>query len=78
MFNYDEYVAGTDPLRLDSLLRALISVEAGVVRIRPNPELENRIYTIWACEELGGTWHKTVTEKDRFFRLTVGLKGAGE
>ena len=75
MTNAQEYVAGTNPNDADSVFRALITVEAGQVKIHWEPDLgEARVYTIEGKVNLTDTeWVSPATEHCRFFRVRVSL-----
>ena len=76
---WDEYVAGTDPDKEDSILRPTISMDAsGNAVVGWEPDLNEggaksiRNYTVYGVEHLGDEWHLR-RDGDRFFKVGVEM-----
>ena len=76
---WDEYVAGTDPDKEDSILRPTISMDGnGNAVVGWEPDLNEggaksiRKYTIYGVEHLGDAWHPR-RDGDRFFKVGVEM-----
>ncbi len=76
---WQDYIAGTDPMDSDSVLRADIAIRDDEVYVGWTPNLNDdtenlRLYKVWGRQELGeGGWKWPAAAKDRFFKVEVSL-----
>lgn len=83
MYVWQDFVAGTNPLDLNDLLRADISIENGNIVIRWTPDLNaetvQRIYHVKGKASLGNAaWGYPARATDRFFKVEVSMPVEGE
>lgn len=78
---WEDFVAGTDPTDLESVLRAEIDLSSGKPRITWTPDLNKglatpvRVYRVWGAQTPDGQWSQVDgdAERYRFFRVTVEM-----
>ena len=72
------YVAGTDPMDVNSVFRAQIKMNGTVPEITWTPDLNTngieRVYTIWGKTNLvDGAWMAPTNSAHKFFKVTVEM-----
>ena len=76
---WQDYVAGTDPTNLESMLTAKIEMQGGIPLVTWEPNLNTngdiRVYKVYGSETLedGGNWQYPTNSLHRFFRVKVEM-----
>ena len=71
---YHDYIAGTDPLDLNSRFTAKIEMKGAAPQVTPDPDLGSaRKYTVKGKENLDDAEWADAAENHRFFKVTVEM-----
>jgi len=73
---WHDYVTGTNPVDLDSLFRAFITMEGTTPNVTYDPVRADRVYRLWGTNDLGGEWVELAPGEEpdyHFFKATVEM-----
>lgn len=73
---WHDYVTGTNPVDLNSLFRAFITMEGTTPNVTYDPVRADRVYRLWGTNDLGGEWVELAPGEEpdyHFFKATVEM-----